>query len=398
MNKTLKIYIAILTLLFIGAIAFEASRPKPIDWTPSFSEKDAIPFGIKVFRDELPTQFPNDSIIDLHETAYEFLENHYNWDEDIYNVKGSYIKIKPSFNVDQVSIEKLLNFAAEGNTLFIASEGFPEILQDSLQFVIDNKYSFQGSAKFRLANNAFKGDSITDTKGRNNYYFKKLNKETTTVLGYQDFEDTHINFVKIKYKKGTILLYTQPYAFTNYYLLKGENYKYVTDVLSYLPDGTVLFDSDFKQGNYISDSPLRYIFSKPALKWAWLLAVFFIITFMLFNAKRRQRAISIITPLQNTTVQFTKTVANLYYESKDHNNIIDKKITYFFEKIRRDYHLNTAILDEKFIHQLSLKSGVKEEKVKKLIDYILSIKDKSNCTEENLIDLNKLIEKFYQKK
>ena len=88
----------------------------------------------------------------------------------------------------------------------------------------------------------------------------------------------------------------------------------------------MLFDSDYKEGTYASDSPLRFIFSQPSLKWAWLLALFFIITFMLFNAKRRQRAIKIITPLRNTTVQFTKTVANLYYESKDHTNIIDKKM------------------------------------------------------------------------
>lgn len=398
MNRTLKIYLSVLVLLFIGAIIFEVSRPKPIDWTPSFSEKHTIPYGLKVFRDELPSLFPNDSIVNLHQTAYEFLNNHYNWEDSTYSIKGSYLKINPNFTIDAVSVEKILEFASQGNTVFIASEQFPQILQDTLQFKLKNNYSFSGSATFKLSNNAFKGDSIVASKGSSNYYFHELNKENTTVLGSQKFKEEHINFVKIKFKKGAILLHTQPYAFTNYYLLKDTNYNYVSDVLTYLPNGTVLFDSDYKEGTYASNSPLRFIFSQPSLKWAWLLALFFIITFMLFNAKRRQRAIKIITPLRNTTVQFTKTVANLYYESKDHTNIIDKKITYFFEQIRRDYHLNTELLDDKFISRLASKTGVSKNKVQKLIQYILVLRTKTTHTEKDLVDLNKLIEEFYQKK
>ena len=77
-----------------------------------------------------------------------------------------------------------------------------------------------------------------------------------------------------------------------------------------------------------------------------------LLIFILFNAKRKQRVVKVIKPLENSTIAFTKTIGNLYYETKDHNNLIDKKITYFLEFIRRKYYLDTQLLDEKFMKNL----------------------------------------------
>ncbi|MCX2681454.1 DUF4350 domain-containing protein [Galbibacter sp. EGI 63066] len=402
MNKTIKIYIGILALLFIGAVVFEVLRPKPIDWSPTFNEKHSIPYGLKVLHDQLPDLLPNDSVTDVHSSAYEFLDSFYEYRyEDstyAYTINGNYLYIKNYFDVDNVSIDELLNFAAEGNTIFISSEYFPAYLSDTLNFKLDNKYDFKGEAKLVFYNENFSADSIHIKRGLNNVYFSKLDSLKTTALGTQTFDEEHINFVKIEHGNGAFLLHTQPYVFTNYHLLKDDHYQYTEAVLSYLPDAPVFFDSVNKTAFEMGNSPLRFIFSQPALHWAWLLSLLFIITFMLFNAKRRQRIIRIIQPLQNTTVQFTKTVANLYYETKDHSNIIDKKITFFLERIRSDYHLNTQQLDEKFIHQLALKSGNSENKVKKLVDFILLLKRSEQHSEQNLIDLNKHIEDFYQRK
>ena len=116
---------------------------------------------------------------------------------------------------------------------------------------------------------------------------------------------------------------------------------------------------------------------------------------MIFNAKRKQRIVNIINPLKNTTVDFTKTIGNLYYETKDHDNLIEKKITYFLEYIRRVYYLDTQILDDKFVKNLSLKSGKDQVNVKKLVNQIAYLKAKTPCNESDLLRLNKAIEDFY---
>ena len=140
---------------------------------------------------------------------------------------------------------------------------------------------------------------------------------------------------------------------------------------------------------------MRYILKQPALKWAWFMALISLLFFMVFNAKRKQRIVKVIKPLENTTVAFTKTIGNLYYETKDHDNLIDKKITYFLEYIRRVYYLDTQLLDQKFIKFLSLKSGTDKVETKRLIDLITYLRAKRECTENDLLRLNKAIEEFY---
>jgi hypothetical protein len=90
-------------------------------------------------------------------------------------------------------------------------------------------------------------------------------------------------------------------------------------------------------------------------------------------------------------------VSNLYLETQDHKNLIDKKITYFLEKTRTDYNLDTTILDDTFIEKLTSKSNKKKEDVKKLIDFIIWLRIKHAFSEENLIKLNRYIESFYSK-
>jgi hypothetical protein len=184
-------------------------------------------------------------------------------------------------------------------------------------------------------------------------------------------------------------------VFTNYHLLKKDNRKYASSVLSYLNDDTIYFDSRNKFRKELGSSPMRFVLSRAALRWAWYIALLTTILFIIFNAKRRQRIVNVKEPLKNTTVDFTKTIGNLYYETKDHDNLIEKKITYFLEFIRRVYYLDTQILDDKFVKNLSLKSGKDKEDIKKLINQIVYLKAKSNCNEANLLQLNKAIEDFY---
>jgi len=125
------------------------------------------------------------------------------------------------------------------------------------------------------------------------------------------------------------------------------------------------------------------------------MALILTVLFVIFNATRRQRIITTLTPLENTTLGFVKTISNLYFETQDHKNLIDKKIIYFLEKVRADYHVETSVLDEEFINTLASKSGKKKEKVKKLVNFINWLRTKNEFFEDNLLKLNRHIEDFY---
>jgi len=396
MNKTIKIYIGLLVLLFVGAIAIEFSKPKPINWTRTFNETHTIPYGTFVMYNELPNIFPKSKVQDVTVSPYEYFDDYYSWEDSTYLTAGNYMLIDDYAEVDDVSAQELLDFASHGNTIFMSSNYLPQKFLDTLGIELENDFDFTGEAQFSLVNPSFKNDSITIDRGLSNIYFSKLDSTKTTVLGYQKFNETErINFIKVNHEFGNVYLHLQPMAFTNFSLLKKDNKKYAAAILSYLPDGNIFYDSRNKKRNELGNSPLRFILSQPALKWAWILGLVSLIIFIFFNAKRKQRIVKIIKPLENSTIAFIKTIGNLYYETKDHNNLIDKKITYFLESIRRKYYLDTQLLDEKFVKNLALKSGKDQRKTQKTINLIVHLKAKQVCNEDDLKNLNKTIEDFY---
>ena len=398
MSKTLRIYIVILALLFVGIIIIEFSTPQPVNWQKTYNETHKIPFGTYVFHEELEQLFPNSEIKDIRVTPYEYFDGYYSWSDSTYQTTGTYMVIDEVPQIDITSAQELLDFASFGNDIFLSSSYFSENLADSLGFETKNDFSFTGKAELSFTNPSFKNDSITIEKGLSNIYFSKLDTLYTTVLGHQKFQkNVRANFIKTAWGKGYFYIHLQPAAFTNYQLLKKDNKKYAEAVMSYLADDTIYFDSRNKTRSNLNNSPLRFLLSQPALRWAWYIVLITTLIFMIFNAKRKQRIVKVIKPLSNTTIDFTKTIGNLYYETKDHNNLIDKKITYFLEYIRRVYYLDTQVLDDKFVKNLSLKSGKDLSDIKKLINEIAFLKSKSTCSEDDLLRLNKAIEDFYTK-
>ena len=221
-------------------------------------------------------------------------------------------------------------------------------------------------------------------------------RQFTTVLGYQGSDKKkYVNFIKVNFRQGHFYIHLQPTAFTNYHLLKDNHAEYAEKVLAYIPKSDIYWMIKEQNGLLESDSPYRYILSQPALKWAWYLFLIGITIFMIFNAKRKQRIIPIIKPLPNTTVDFTKTIGNLYYQEGDHQNLIDKKIIYFLERIRNEYLIETSVLDENFIKKLHSKTGKEIKDIEHLVHLINRQRKKYQLSiESDLIEINNAIEKI----
>jgi len=397
MNKTIKTYMGLLLLLFLGAVIIEFSTPPPINWSKTYNETHKIPYGTFVLYNELPTLFPSSEIKPIKSTAYEFFNALYNFEDSIYTVQGNFISIEETSSIDEISAKELLSFASYGNDIFLATSYPPKVFKDSLGFTTKHNFTTKGNINFSFSNPRLKNDSINIVKDLNNIYFSKVDTAATTVLGYQKFENdtSQVNFIKVPWGKGNVYIHLQPIVFTNYILLKNNQQKYASAALSYLADTTVYFDSKNKYGKNLGNSPLRFVLSQPQLRYAWYTALISIILFIIFNAKRKQRVIRVIHPLQNTTIAFIKTIGNLYYETKDHTNLVHKKITYFLEHLRRIYYMDTQRLDDKFVKSLVLKSGKSKLEVEKLIRLVVDLRAKKHCSESDLINLNKAIEDFY---
>lgn len=398
MSRTLKIYIFFLLVLIGFFIYLDAIRPKPIDWNPSYSLRDKIPFGLYVFDKESEKILSPNKIKKEGKTIYEFLDPLYNGDTLVnnYTIKGNILSICDNYIIDDESTKELFYFVSHGNTAFISVQNLPEIYTDSLKIETESHFDLSNKINCWLANPNLGNQKYKLDRGAGTFYFSKIDTLNTTVLGYQGTDKKKfINFIKVKYKQGNFIIHLQPAAFTNYHLLKDNHSEYTEKVLSYMPKGNIYWMVKDQNGLIESGSPYRFILSQPALKAAWFLFLIGILIFMIFNAKRKQRVIPIIKPLSNTTVDFTKTIGNLYYQEGDHQNLIDKKIIYFLERIRNEYLIETSVLDENFIKKLHTKTGKEIKDIEHLV-YLINYQRKSyhQSIESDLIEINNAIEKI----
>ncbi|KAF2327333.1 DUF4350 domain-containing protein [Flavobacterium daemonense] len=398
MNKSIKIYIGVLVFLMALILLIDKGQPKPVDWRPTFSVHDKIPYGLYVFDHEIKDLLKDQKIERISTvTPYEYLDSKYNPDtlvED-YRIKGTFLNIDLAADIDEQSVKELFYFVSRGNNAFLSMRTFPKILLDSLKLETQTNLKRYSNTSIWAANPKI-SDKKYNFKQSVEDYFSQIDTAETTVLGYQNTEKDkkHVNFIKVRYNGGYFYLHTQPAAFTNYHLLKDNHYQYAEDVLSYIPKGDVFWYTKGQNNESVSSSPLRYIFSQPALKWAYMFSLLGLLIFIFFNAKRKQRIVPIVKPLSNLTVDFTKTIGNLYYQEGDHTNIIDKKIIYFLEKMRNEYLIDTTKLDDDFIKKLHLKAGKNLADIQELV-FLINEHRKSyhGSLEEDLIRINNAIEK-----
>jgi len=389
MNKKQIKFLLPLAVTLIIITIIKLIEPEEIDWTKSFAKKDKTPYGGHIIFDLAPQLFPGSGIELKEYPIYNTLKNSYYY-------KTNYVFINNTFSPDRLDCEYLLNYAAEGNNVFISASGIFGSLADSLNIITYDIFFGKDSVlvNFNL-NDARTDTGFVFTGGFFESYFSQFDSATAQVLGYND--DGRVNFLRIRFGNGNFLLNLIPMAFTNYYLLKSGNTEYVSRALSHLMPQKTLWDDYYKDGNKYNASFLQYIISQKALKWAYFTILVSVILFIFFYGRRTQRIIPLIPQLKNSTLEFVATVGNLYYQQKDFKNIAEKKILYFIDYIRNKYAVKTVSPDDENIARLSEKSSLPFSKLNLLFKYIDIIKNKANISEEELIRLNKQIENFYER-
>ncbi len=397
MKKDLKYYIILLGAILIFII-YEFNKPKVIDWSVSLATSDRNPFGTMVMKEVFPDLIDQGTLEFENKTFYEINE------ED--STAHNYMVLCEDFNPDEEDTQKLIDLVDAGSNVFVASSWYVGDFAYLLNIEVADLYlndSLRYSGLFML-NSQEDSVAITftnDQLNREKYYFKtrtaaeyfsSIDTLNATVLATN--QNGYPVLIKQKFGNGNLILSTLPLAFTNYYMLWENNHEFASKCLSYLPNESIIWNTYYQMGRQVSRSPIRFIFSQEPLRWAYYLGLGALIIFVLFEVKRRQRIIPIVKPPENATLEFTQTVGNLYYNHGDHLNLAHKKITYFKEQLRAKYFVQTNSLDEDFYRELSHKSDVKLEEVKKLFNLIETISRKNNINESELFDLSQKLDSF----
>ncbi|MNK83633.1 hypothetical protein D3C87_1034530 [compost metagenome] len=387
MTNRFKIFAPIFILILVIVGMMQMGKKSVLDWRKNFDIDKKTPFGLYIFNQESDDLF-NEKLEKVGVSPYHYYQKN--------NQKKPHNILIVQKELDKVSWEYIMDEVSNGSDVMWFTSKTTAPLRDTLGFrfktaSFESDYYLQLTDK-KLSNNRLFIDKMPDNKGFT--YFK----EGIEVLGKTFSKDkdgqtnVNVDFIKVPFGKGHFYIHSEPLVLTNYYLLNSKN-QYTESVFSYLPNReTVWFvETDVP----LSMSPMRFILSNPPLKYAWYLLLAGLAVFVVFNAKRKQRIVPIVEPLKNTSVDFIRSIGNLYLQEGDFHEMMAKKAQYFLNKIRMDLMIDTHNLDEQFINKLHLKTGKNIELITDAVELIKKGQNPyASVMKEDLIRMNQLLDQI----
>ena len=333
--------------LVIALIAMGGKRR--YDWEPSFSHNSDEPFGCELFDRMVSRSMGSRYHVERSQTLRELSKHQYDGPQG-----WLFVDYQLRFSPSEASI--LLDLARRGDCVLVGSIEFGSPLCDSLGGIDIIGYPYTKPDKMEWAMGAsnerttfvWKGDQRSDS-----FLVHHVLSERTLSLNHDSLpyhvlavrEEMEQDTVAVSFPvgKGEVILISTPLIMTNYGMLSGRGSEYIFRLLSRFGDKPVhrvRLNTLSKTREEDMLAMLEYIKTQPPLWWAWCLLILLILLFMLTNARRRQRAIPVVSPPQNHTLEFVRLIGTLYSQQGNHADLLEKKFRYTAERLRRELHVD----------------------------------------------------------
>jgi hypothetical protein len=388
------VWVLLGSVLLVAGVAWWA--PTPTDWSDSFAADDSRPYASEVVRTALPELFPERTVQTVEAPPFLRLR-------DSTTTGGAYLFVAARFAPDPRATDRLLAYAAHGNTVFVAAHQFDGPWADTLGLrtrprrpALAGVTGQPDTVRLRLRTT----DSARPVPVREEtaaYVFDSRNTAPTTVLGTVRAADTTApSFVGRPYGEGRLLLSSTPRAFTNVHALDEQTAPYVWGALSHVPADAdpVWWDAYHKPGRTEARTPLRFVLSTPALRHAYVVAIVGVLLFLLVHARRRQRVIPEIDAPENKTLDFVDTLGRLAHRRGDADTVARRRVTYLLASVRDRLGVSDDPESDGWVRQVAARSGVPRDDVTALADVMAAVRATDAVSEEMLKTLDRRIQAF----
>lgn len=372
---------------FLGILfAVEYSLPKKFIWNPTFGHNDRQPFGCALF-DELVEDAWAEEYRLSEETFYQLAE------QDTTEHRA-YLAIAQYLELGEPDVEAILKLAERGNKVMLASSSFGRLLEDTLG--VRSSYSYfnlKGLKKYAVSVGGrdtlcWVGDTARYAPRLFTLYpqlckghFEKYDSLATVLARKVTAVEDSVNLLpgcvpvvalSRQVGQGEVILISTPLLLTNYGITDRGNAAIVLRLLSQMSQLPLYRTEAYTTGTQKQESPLRYFLSQPALRWGLYVTILTLVLFMFFTARRRQRAIPVVCPPQNRTMEFTELIGTLYYQQKNQADLVRKKFTYFTEALRRIAQIDVEeeADDDALCRRIAARTGIEGEKIRRLFGHL----------------------------
>ena len=446
--KSSRNFLFAMLVLFVLFCLLQVNLPKKFVWSPTFSHVDKQPLGCFVFDSVLTQSLPNGYHV-TKKTFFQLDQEHAKEKISVLMVvnqqdlkqldvkylcniarRGGKVMVVASSSFDdgrnadtvvvdelertfKVKIEDGIYFSLRG--ILSGLKAHDNDMYDTIYW--NNRETMYAAQPYRMFYNMVGGTLFVDSVPK----VKRL-AYTLSTAGYDykhdslyvgDFTrfDTIVDkkerieridtfaikkvpaAVSVPYGKGEVIFVSSPLLFTNYGMLEGNTFVYIFRLMSYLADLPVYRTEAYVKTDAMlvaEQSPFREFIKRPPLRWALYLALLGVVLFMIFTARRRQRVIPIISKPANRSLEFIQLIGTLYYQRKDHVDLVRKKFKLFAEELRKTAGVDISDVntDDREYLLLAEKTGMNSDRLKKVIRQIrLVLHSEGNISVEEMRSL-----------
>lgn len=446
--KSSRNFLFAMLVLFVLFCLLQVNLPKKFVWSPTFSHVDKQPLGCFVFDSVLTQSLPNGYHV-TKKTFFQLDQEHAKEKISVLMVvdqqnlkqldvkylcniarRGGKVMVVASSSFDdgrnadtvvvdelertfKVKIEDGIYFSLRG--ILSGLKAHDNDMYDTIYW--NNRETMYAAQSYRMFYNMVGGTLFVDSVPK----VKRL-AYTLSTAGYDykydslyvgDFTrfDTIVDkkerieridtfaikkvptAVSVPYGKGEVIFVSSPLLFTNYGMLEGNTFVYIFRLMSYLADLPVYRTEAYVKTDAMlvaEQSPFREFIKRPPLRWALYLALLGVVLFMIFTARRRQRVIPIMSKPANRSLEFIQLIGTLYYQRKDHVDLVRKKFKLFAEELRKTAGVDISDVntDDREYLLLAEKTGMNCDRLKKVIRQIrLVLHSEGNISVEEMRSL-----------
>ena len=446
--KSSRNFLFAMLVLFVLFCLLQVNLPKKFVWSPTFSHVDKQPLGCFVFDSVLTQSLPNGYHV-TKKTFFQLDQEHAKEKisvlmvVDQHNLKqldvkylcniarrGGKVMVVASSSFDdgrnadtavvdelertfKVRIEDGMYFSLRG--ILAGLKAHDNDMYDTIYW--NNRETMYAAQPYKMFYNMVGGTLFVDsvpkvkrlayTLSTAGYDYKLDSLYVGDFTGFDTIVDEKERIeridtfaikkvptaVSVPYGKGEVIFVSSPLLFTNYGMLEGNTFVYIFRLMSYLAELPVYRTEAYVKTDAMlvaEQSPFREFIKRPPLRWALYLSLLGVVLFMIFTARRRQRVIPIISKPANRSLEFIQLIGTLYYQRKDHVDLVRKKFKLFAEELRKTAGVDISDVntDDREYLLLAEKTGMNSDRLKKVIRQIrLVLHSEGNISVEEMRSL-----------
>ena len=141
---------------------------------------------------------------------------------------------------------------------------------------------------------------------------------------------------------------------------------------------------------------LDFLLSNVALRWGYFIILVGVLLFVIFTGKRQQKIMPTVSSNDNSSLEFTETIARLYLKQNQHNKLIVHMENIFKNKIKSRYYIAYSE-EEAYVRRIAQKSGVEKSEIQDILNLFKGGANLTSVSDEYLVNLYKKLNNFYKK-